>query len=196
MNFIDTLIEADKWLFQQINCGLGNPVFDAILPWFRDKWFWAPVYLFVAAISVLNYGKKGWVIILGLLCCVALSDTVSSVLVKKQVQRIRPCNDVAMADRICPRVSCGGGYSFTSSHAANHFAAAVFLIGVFGFLSPRIKWIALSWAAVIAFAQVYVGVHYPADVLCGSLLGIALGLLVLKGFKTLKNNPLASIQAA
>ncbi len=172
MNF---LIDSDKWLFELINSGMGNPLFDALLPLFREKLFWAPLYLFIGAYALLNLGKKGWLILLGIVVTVALADFTSSSLVKKNVQRIRPCNDTEMADHVLSRVSCGGGYSFTSSHAANHFAVAVFLIGAFGLAGRWQQKALLGWAGLIAFSQVYVGVHYPLDVLCGAGLGWVVG---------------------
>ena len=172
---LETLRHWDATLFQFINGSLGNVVFDAFLPWFREKWFWAPVYVFVAAFSVINFRKQGWIMLLGLGLAVGLADFTSSTLVKKNVQRLRPCNDPEMFEKVQLRAPCGGGYSFTSSHAANHFAAAVFLIGMFGGLVRWLKPAALIWASLIAFSQVYVGVHYPGDVLCGSALGAAIG---------------------
>ncbi len=172
---LEMLQQWDAALFQCINSSLSNPVFDALLPWFREKWFWMPVYLFVAAFAIINFRKRGWIILLGLALAAGLADFTSSTLVKKNVQRLRPCNDVEMIDHVQLRVPCGGGYSFTSSHAANHFAAAVFLIGMFGGLARWVRPTALIWAGLIAFSQVYVGVHYPGDVLCGAALGAAIG---------------------
>lgn len=186
MSWLHILQGWDGAVFQWINGSLGNPVFDAVLPCFREKWFWAPLYLFIGAFCWLNFGRKGWVIVLGLALSVGISDFTSSSLVKKNIQRLRPCNDPALAGAIHLRISsCGSGYSFTSSHAANHFAVAVFLIGVFG---GRVRWLrpaALAWAAAIAFSQVYVGVHYPGDVVCGGLLGAAAGGAVGASFSRL-----------
>lgn len=166
----------DLWLFHLINSGLSNPLFDAMLPWCREKWFWAPLYLFVLIFLGANFGKKGGWIILGLICCVGLSDFTTNHLFKKRVQRLRPCNDPAVMAGVQLRVpACGSGYSFTSAHASNHFAAAVFL---FGFLGPFARWVRpalLIWAALIALSQVYVGVHYPADVGVGGAWGAAMG---------------------
>ncbi len=172
MNF---LIDGDKWLFELFNSGLGNPLFDALLPLFREKLFWMPLYLFIGAFSLLNYGKRGWLIVLGIVVTAGLADFSSSTLIKKNVQRTRPCNDLEMLDRVQLRVDCGSGYSFTSSHAANHFAVAVFLIGVFGLTGRWQQKALLGWAGLIAFSQVYVGVHYPLDVLFGAGLGWLIG---------------------
>lgn len=186
MTWFQTLLHWDAALFQFVNGSLSNSLFDAVLPFFREKWFWAPLYLFVVAFVSLNFGKKGWVIVFGLVAAVGLADFTSSTLVKKNVQRLRPCNDPVMADKVTLRTSCGSGYSFTSSHAANHFAAAVFLIGMFGGLARWVRPAALGWASAIAISQVYVGVHYPGDVCCGALLGTAIGWWVVLTLRKLK----------
>jgi membrane-associated phospholipid phosphatase len=171
--------EAFKW----VNSGLSNPLFDALLPWCRERWVWAPVYLFVIAFSIFNFGKKGALLVLGLVLTVGAADFTSSTLIKKNVRRLRPCNTPELRENMRLRAPCGGGYSFTSSHAANHFAAAFFLIGAFGAFGRWIRPVALSWAAVIAFSQVYVGVHYPADVLFGAGLGSVIGISGIRMWK-------------
>jgi len=172
---------------------MSNPIFDVVLPLLREKWFWAPLYLFVAAFSFLNFGKKGWLIVVGLALAVGLADFTSSTLIKKNVQRLRPCNEPVLREEVVLRAPCGSGYSFTSSHAANHFAAAVFLIGIFGPLGRWVRSAAISWAAAIAFSQVYVGVHYPLDVLCGALLGAAIGWFSTLIFRRLWGEIVAGI---
>lgn len=180
MSLLQTFQQWDAAAFRFVNGSLSNPLFDAMLPFFREKWFWAPAYLFVVAFTWINFRRKRWVIVLGLIAAVGLSDFTSSTLVKKNAQRLRPCNDPAMIANVVLRTgSCGSGYSFTSSHAANHFAVAVFLIGMFGGLARWVRPASLVWATSIALAQVYVGVHYPGDVLCGALLGMAIGWWVV-----------------
>lgn len=111
--------------------------------------------------------------ILFLILTVGAADFTSNTGFKKNVQRLRPCRALP-ADQVQVRVTCGSGYSFTSNHAANHFAISFFLI----FLLPKrykeLRWALFAWAATVAFAQVYVGVHYPLDVFCGAMLGTLL----------------------
>lgn len=186
MSWFDTLLELDRCIFYAVNNQFSNGFFDAVLPWFRERLFWAPFYLFLAVFAWFNFSRRQFVFfILGVALSITLADHISSEWVKKNVRRIRPCNDVALNETVRERVICGSGYSFTSSHAANHFAVAAYLIGVFGIYRRRwISWALLLWAFSIAFAQVYVGVHYPGDVIGGGILGYVLGWLVYKVLKS------------
>ncbi len=147
------------------------------MPYWRSKYLWAPLYLFLLVFILFNYPKKGWVLLLALVATIGLADIVSSHLVKKNVQRQRPCQHEELQQRVYLLIPCGGGYSFTSSHATNHFAIAGFLILTLGKRFRQIRWPLLLWAASIAYGQVYVGVHYPSDVIAGALLGLLIGRL-------------------
>ena len=105
---------------------------------------------------------------------------MSSKVVKESVMRLRPCNDAEIKADVNLLVRCGSGYSFTSSHATNHFAIAAFISMTLGMVLPLIRWPFYLWAASIAFGQVYVGVHYPFDVISGALLGWLIGVLAAK----------------
>lgn len=170
-----TLIEIDQWLFSLINQDLHNPVLDFIMPYWRDKYFWIPFYVALAGFLVYKFKARGAYLIVGLLVAVSIADSVSSHIVKQQVQRIRPCNQEELKEEVKLLVRCGTGYSFTSSHATNHFAIAVFLILTLGQVYRKIKWPLLIWAATIALGQVYVGVHFPFDILAGGILGSLIG---------------------
>lgn len=172
---IEQLIDIDQAVFRIINHSFNGYVFDTFLSLIRNKFIWGPLYLFLILFLITNFKRLGLYCVLGLLACFAVSDTLSSKIVKPSVERVRPCNDKEMKSEVRLLVPCGVGYSFTSSHATNHFAFATFISLALGALY---KWIGpafLIWAFLISYAQVYVGVHYPADVIAGGLLGAIIG---------------------
>ncbi len=172
---LQSLLELDRSMFHFVNSTLHNGFLDYLMPILRDKTTWIPLYLIILGWVTMRFKTKGLIYALALVFTVAVADTTSSKIIKKTVQRVRPCNDNAVNKDMKLLVHCGGGYSFTSSHAANHFAIAFFLIGTIGLLINWIKIPLLLWAGSIAFAQVYVGVHYPFDVISGAFLGSIIG---------------------
>jgi undecaprenyl-diphosphatase len=171
---LDQIIHWDQNLFFLINQShLGW--LDTFLPYFRSKIFWSPLYIYIVAFLIWNFPKNGLWIVLFALLTVGVSDTVSSKWIKKNVQRPRPCNDALIAHEVVLRIKCGGGYSFTSSHATNHAAIALFLF--FTFMHERGLWryLLVLWAISIGMAQIYVGVHYPLDVGAGLIIGSLIG---------------------
>lgn len=184
----DQLIQLDRYLFYLINHEWGNPLFDFLMPLLRNPKFWIPLYVFIVAFSLIRFKKQGLVLLLLLGVTFGVADFVSASIIKKEVQRIRPCNDQKLASTIVSRVPCGSGFSFPSSHASNHFAIALFLSVAF---HKKWQWIwiaAIFWAFSICFAQVYVGVHYPVDVMAGAFFGALVGLLFGLLFKRLTPN--------
>ena len=143
----------------------------------RDKLFWTPLYLFTAAVLLLNFGRKGFLALLFIVATVGISDTVASKIIKPLVQRERPCRH-AVEKNDKQIVVCGSGYSFPSAHATNHFAMAFMLSFIFRRRQKRWSYLLFAWAASIALAQVYVGVHYPLDIFCGAILGCFLAFLM------------------
>lgn len=172
---LDLIIDFDKSLFRAINTGMSNDLFDAVLPWLREGKIWAPLYLFLASFLWINFRRRGLIVGIGLALSVGVADFTSGTIIKKNVQRVRPCNDPSMEMLMIRRVPCGSGYSFTSNHSANHFAIAAFLIVLFRHTGRVFRYAAVLWAGSIAFSQVYVGVHYPLDIACGALLGSLIG---------------------
>ena len=179
MMFPEALQHLDEQVFLLINREWANTFFDTVLPPIRDKMFWVPLYVVLAGIIVYAYRLRGVWMILLLLANFGASDQLSSAVIKPAVDRIRPCNDPAFRDAVALRIeACGGGKSFTSSHAANTFAFAVMCILLF---RKRYRWItpvALFWAFSISYAQVYVGVHYPLDILGGAALGTLISVIL------------------
>lgn len=179
---MDSLLALDETLFFIINNDWHVAFLDTILPFWRNKLFWIPLYVFLISFSLLNFKKQGLYFIFAAIIAVGIADSVSSQLIKKTIQRQRPCNQEAMRNQVDLLVPCGGGYSFTSSHAANHFALATFISLTLGGLVKGIRLPLFLWAGIISFAQVYVGVHFPLDVFCGAILGIFVGYIVATFF--------------
>jgi undecaprenyl-diphosphatase len=176
---LQKLEQWDQWLFIQVNNHQSNSFSDSIMPYLRNAFYWAPLYLFLLVFATLNFKGRGWWWVLLFLCTVSLTDMTSSKLIKEVFERLRPCQDPDFFEHVRLLVNrCSGGYSFTSSHAANHFGMATFF---FITSRPLIKnWALLSffWAAIVGYAQVYVGVHYPFDILGGAIVGVLFGLLM------------------
>ena len=183
LHIMDELLSYDQSLFKVINHGWSNSFFDWLMPWLRNSNLWYPLYLLLLLLVTINFKKTGWWWVLFAAGTVILTDFVSSAIVKPNIFRLRPCHEPDFASWINVLV----GYrpqssSFTSSHAANHFGMAMFLYST---LKTRFKkWPVLFflWAFSISFSQVYVGVHYPIDIICGGLIGILIGYLSGKSF--------------
>lgn len=192
---MQSILDWDRKLFFAINHGSANDFFDVILPWARTANTWLPLYLFLIAFATINYGKKGWWWVLAAGVTVALTNYISSDIIKETILRLRPCRDASIAHQVrfiveyCPQSS-----SFTSSHAANHFGMAAFIFFT-GKKMFRWLWLFFLWAFVIIYAQVYVGVHYPVDVLAGSVIGFLTGYFTASifnkriGFHIFDNQP-------
>lgn len=172
------MLELDQAIFQWINTGWDSAILDAVLVPIRSKYIYIPLYIFIIAFSLINFRRAGYYFVVFLILTVGVADLVSNYGFKHTIERPRPCHVLRGAD-IDVRVRCGSGYSFTSNHAANHFGMSVFMFLVLGRLGVgRWRWALLLWAATIALAQVYVGVHYPSDVLAGALLGTLVAWLM------------------
>lgn len=170
-----TLLQLDWEIFQWVNTVSQNPFFDWLLPIWRNKLTWVPLYLGLAGWMWFRFKTMGLWLLLVVGLAVGVSDVVSSRVVKANVERIRPCNDPNFKSDVRLLVGCGSGFSFTSSHAANHFCLAVLLILTVGRVVQALKWPLLIWAFLVAYAQVYVGVHFPFDVIGGGILGSLIG---------------------
>ncbi|SRR5690554_5381744 len=172
---METLLNFDSEVFKLIN-GLDLGFLESALVISRNKFTWIPLYVALIVLMVWRWKKNSWVPILFSILTVACSDFTSSELIKKSVERPRPCHIMEQIDQ---RVKCGSGYSFTSSHATSHMALAVFWFQLFSFWG-RNRWWLIVWAVLIGFAQIFVGVHYPLDVLAGFIVGFLIGGAVFR----------------
>ena len=169
---MQTLIKLDKYLFQLVNGRFTNSFLDWILPWLRNPMVWIPLYLFIFLFLLINFKKQGVWIIVFMIITVSLTDSISSHFFKPFFNRLRPCSDPEMDGmvRLLLNYAPRNG-SFTSSHAANHFGIAFFLYQSLKTYFAHKLWPFFIWAFFISYAQIYVGVHYPMDILGGAILG-------------------------
>jgi undecaprenyl-diphosphatase len=175
---LDLLNNLDTQFFLLVN-GLHNSFFDVVMVYISAKYFWIPFY---AVLLYLIFRKYGWQQSLILLVLIALlitlSDQGSVQLFKNVFKRPRPCHAVDLQLVVHTVEKCGGRYGFISSHAANSFALAWFISFLLKRYYKRISLIMFGWATLIIYSRVYLGVHYPGDVIAGALFGMLIGWLV------------------
>jgi len=169
---LETLQYIDAQWFEAVN-GLAIEWLDPVIVFIRNKKSWIPLYIIIILYTIYRFKKQSIAVIIMMILTIVLADQISASIIKPFFERLRPCQ----ADSVRLLVKCGTGKSFVSSHATNHFALAVFWLSFFKW-KRYLNIATIFWAAAICFAQVYVGVHYPFDVICGALLGISIGLLM------------------
>lgn len=186
----DLLIYWDFTAWFYLNTQWVNGFFDQLMPILRNQWTWAPLYLFLLIFMPLNYGRKGWMWCVFFLMAFALGDFISASIIKPYYIRLRPCNNPYIKDIVHLLVPCGSGYSFPSSHATNHFAMGIFSAISLGKKGRWIWFAALLWACSIGYAQIYVGVHFPGDVVVGGILGSTIGVITGYTYNRVYQKPL------
>jgi undecaprenyl-diphosphatase len=176
MNFLEWLDHIDKILFTLIQHDTDHAVLDVVAPILRDPYTWIPFYGFMLYYSLRYVRQQAWSFILLSLLTFAITDSLTAQVMKPFFGRLRPCHDPEMAQTIRVLVDCGGLYSMPSSHAANHFGLAAFWYFAVRTTGGKKWWGLYVWAAVICYAQIYVGKHYPFDTLVGACTGWLTGV--------------------
>jgi len=176
MAFPQWLNDIDTQLLLAIN-GAHSNYFDAFFTLFTSMITWIPLYLMILYLVFKKYNQHGFWILLFLIVSVVLSDQLS-VLVKDLVHRLRPSHEPILLGRLNLPTGEGGLYGFVSSHAANVFSFA-FLMGLLT-QNRRLFIVLLGWSFITIYSRVYVGVHYPLDVICGAIIGTLIGFGVYK----------------
>lgn len=181
---MNKLIHWDTELLVYFN-NLGTNFWDPFWIQVSGVVMWIPLYaLLLFFIVKKKSGKAMWFALLAIVLNVVLTDQGSVQLFKEQFLRLRPCHVDEILERIrLVKGRCGGQYGFISSHATNTFGLAL-LAG--NLLKPHFKYalpLLILWAALVSYSRVYLGVHYPGDILGGAIFGSLIGWLVFKGYQ-------------
>jgi len=164
----DFFYSIDLSIFYFINHSLSAGFPDKFFSLITNVNNWYIAYIILLGISFFKGGTKGKIAAIGVILLIVITDQTGGHLIKEFVHRLRPCN--ALTDAITP-LGCTGSYSFPSNHSFNNFAAAVFYYRLF----PKLKWVLFITASLIAISRVYLGLHYPSDILGGAVLGFIFG---------------------
>ncbi len=178
---LDYLKQLDVKFLLAIN-GLHNSFLDECMLVITSRFTWIPLYALI--IGFLFWKKKSefWLALVFIIAAVVCSDLFASSFMKPFFHRLRPCHDTSINGLLyLLKDSCGGKYGFVSSHAANTFGLATFL---FMWLGREYRWIELFfiWALLVSLSRVYLGVHYPFDILGGAVAGILIALIFYGGY--------------
>ncbi len=186
------LERLDQQLLLFLN-SINSPFWDKVMHAISSIVIWIPFYLAILIYLGITYRRKFIVILVLIILAITLSDQISVQLFKNVFHRLRPCHEPALNGLIhLVNNECGGLYGFVSSHAANSFNVALISL-----LFIRKRWYTiyvLFWASVVGYSRIYLGVHYPGDVVCGALLGTLIGwgiynLYLLTDNKILSHKP-------
>jgi undecaprenyl-diphosphatase len=183
---IDKLIEYDHRLFIWLN-GFHAPWLDPVMLYVSETWVWLPLHVVLIYLIFKDFSKHGWLVLFAVAITLTMSDQVTTSIMKPYFARLRPTHDPTL-ESIVHIVDGyrGGQFGFASSHAANTFALATFFFLLF---RTSHKWIAFlfAWATLVAYSRVYLGVHFPGDILVGGMVGAITAFIGYRLFRIIYN---------
>lgn len=174
---MEEILELDRKIFLELNSSFHNPWLDQLMMFLSTTTAWIPLYLFLLYLLIRNYRQQTWLILLAVALTILFADQVTSSVMKPFFERLRPSHEPTLAERVyIVNQYRGGKFGFASSHAANTFGVATLMWLILKMYRP---WIALLflWSIGVGYTRVYLGVHYPGDILAGYLVGFLSALV-------------------
>ena len=171
---MEEIILEDKQAMIFLN-NLGSSTFDPFWILVSEKWFWIPLYIIFLYFLYKNFNKKSlFYILLFVALGITASDQIANIF-KFGFERLRPCHDPSL-EGLLREVKCGGKFGFYSAHSSNSFFVATYLTILLGKKIKQLPYFLFVWAAIVAYSRVYLGMHFPGDIIIGAIMGILLAL--------------------
>lgn len=174
---MEFLIDLDQKLFLELNGRFHSPWLDQVMFFLTKTTAWLPLYAFLLFLIIRAYGKNAWIPLVAIALTILFADQFTSSFMKPFFERLRPSREPELEGLVhIVNNYRGGRYGFASSHAANTFGVATLLWIV---LKRHRPWIALLflWSLFVGYTRIYLGVHYPGDVIVGCLVGFLAAVL-------------------
>ena len=171
---MEEIILEDKQAMIFLN-NLGSSTFDPFWILVSEKWFWILLYVIFLYFLYKNFNKKSlFYILLFVALGITASDQIANIF-KFGFERLRPCHDPSL-EGLLREVKCGGKFGFYSAHSSNSFFVATYLTILLGKKIKQLPYFLFVWAAIVAYSRVYLGMHFPGDIIIGAIMGILLAL--------------------
>jgi len=179
---IEFLNDIDIWLFELLNFNGGQAI-SSSMSLLSDKLIWIPLYALLIYQLILKYQWKVWVVLVGIILLITITDQFTSSFMKPYFGRLRPCHQLISFQDIFVPYSCGGLYGFASSHAANTFGLAIFF-----HLLIKESWTywLIFWSVLVSYSRIYLAAHFPGDIIVGFIVGTLAALLIYNILKHIK----------
>jgi undecaprenyl-diphosphatase len=176
---MEKIIELDKRLLLYLN-GFHHPALDPVVLFITHTFTWLPLYILLLYLIIKHFKQDWWIFVIGIALTILLTDRITSGLMKPFFERLRPSREPSLQGLVhLVDGYVGGKFGFASSHAANTFGTATFFFVVFKAARKYFVWLFL-WAIVMTYTRIYLGVHYPGDIIVGGIIGVLAGIVGAK----------------
>lgn len=183
---MEEILELDRKIFLELNSSFHNPWLDQLMMFLSTTTAWIPLYLVLVYLLIKNYRKQTWMVLLAVALTILLADQITSSIMKPFFERLRPSHEPSLAERVyIVNQYRGGKFGFASSHAANTFGIATLMSLALRMYRPWISLLFL-WALGVGYTRIYLGVHYPGDILAGYVVGFFCALIAWLAMNLLK----------